>query len=316
LRIERAVIEVNGGCNYSCDMCPQSSPGRSKHFLKKMSVPMFERVVAECAEKGLEVVNLEGSGEATLNRNLPEYIRIVKKYGAKAYIFSNGYRVEGDFMREIVDAGIDLFRFSVIGYDQMSYMTWMNTDAFNRVRNNAFEMQQYINKVGAESVVGSYHLILDDNNIEHEVEQYKNNFVDVVGSAADIWKMHNWSGVYNPDYAREGKKKTCGRPFSPDIVVRAGGLDGKSGAVHPCCQVLGNDEDAVLGHISENTVEEIWYGKEYEALRESHRTGNYTSYCDGCDFLIDDPEVLVWTNADAHTHKMKGTSFNLADYRF
>ena len=28
------------------------------------------------------------------------------------------------------------------------------------------------------------------------------------------------------------------RPFSPDIVIRAGGLDGKTEAVSSCCQVL------------------------------------------------------------------------------
>jgi MoaA/NifB/PqqE/SkfB family radical SAM enzyme len=316
MKIDRAVIEVNGGCNYSCDMCPQSSPGRSKNFLKKMPLDLFEKVVAECAEKGLQVVNLEGSGEPTLNRNLPEYIKIVKKYGAQAYIFSNGYRMEGDFMKRVVDAGIDLFRFSVIGYDQLSYMTWMKTDAFNRVRDNAIKMQEYIRDTGASTTVGSYHLILDEKNIDFELEQYRQNFVDPVGSSADVWKMHNWSGVYDPEYERAGQKKTCGRPFSPDIVVRAGGLDGQLGAVHPCCQVLGQDDVAVLGHVSNQTVEEVWYGEAYEKLRQDHRDGNYPSFCEGCDFLIDDPEVLVWTNDNGSLHKMKGTSFNLDDYRF
>ena len=42
--IKRAVIEVNGGCNYSCQMCPQSIPGRSKDFLKKMNIKMFQNI--------------------------------------------------------------------------------------------------------------------------------------------------------------------------------------------------------------------------------------------------------------------------------
>ena len=37
-KIKRAVIEINGGCNYTCAMCPQSDPGRDKGFLKKMSL--------------------------------------------------------------------------------------------------------------------------------------------------------------------------------------------------------------------------------------------------------------------------------------
>ena len=38
VKIDRAVIEVNGGCNYSCTMCPQDmrTGGRDKRFLKKI----------------------------------------------------------------------------------------------------------------------------------------------------------------------------------------------------------------------------------------------------------------------------------------
>ena len=44
VKIDRAVIEVNGGCNYSCTMCPQDmrTGGRDKRFLKKMNLLEFE----------------------------------------------------------------------------------------------------------------------------------------------------------------------------------------------------------------------------------------------------------------------------------
>ena len=99
------------------------------------------------------------------------------------------------------------------------------------------------------------------------------------------------------------------------MVIRAGGLDGQSGAVHPCCQVLGRDDEAVLGHTSQNTIEEIWNGEQYQALRDMHTNGNYPSYCEGCDFLVDDPEVLVWSNYNRDLYKMYGTDFDLNDYR-
>ena len=102
--------------------------------------------------------------------------------------------------------------------------------------------------------------------------------------------------VYDNKDKRNGKVKTCGRPFSPDVVIRAGGLEGHRGAVAPCCQVLGRDEEAVLGHTSVNTIEEIWNGPKYTELREQHTSGNYPDFCKDCDFLLDDPEVLVWTN--------------------
>lgn len=293
---DRAVVEINGGCNYTCAMCPQTNPGRDKSFLKKMSLDTFEDVIKQTKPN---VVNLEGSGEATLNSNLPRYIEIVKKYGAKAYIFSNGYKMHGQFMRDCVDAGLDFYRFSIIGYNAEKYQEWMNSPWFEMVLNNMYTMREY----ATDCMVASYHLILDNDNIEYEKEQYLNLSK---GGAVEIWKMHNWSGVYESD--RQGQKRSCGRPFSPDVVVRANGV------VHPCCQVLGRDVEADLGNVHENTLEEIINGERYEALREGHRTGNWPSYCQDCDFLIEDPEVLVYSNY-AKENIMNGASFSLADFK-
>ena len=321
--IDRAVIEVNGGCNYSCSMCPQDvrTGGRHKDFLKKMTLQEFEDNVADCAQHGLRVVNLDGSGEATLNRNLPKYIEIVKKYGAKAFIFSNGYRMEGEFMRACVDAGLDFYRFSWIGSNAELYDRWMYNRIggdFGSTWDKVRKMQEYVVESGSECVVSTYHLMTAHSQeaFNMELESYK-RIVNTLGVKTEIWKMHNWSGVQDITEvgARKGEKKTCGRPFSPDVVIRAGGLDGQRGAVHPCCQVLGRDEEAVLGHTSENTIEEIWEGEAYSKLRDDHRSGNYPSYCNDCDFLVDDPEVLVYTNHERDLMKMHGTDFNLRDYQ-
>jgi len=319
MKIDRAVIEINGGCNYSCQMCPQAKgadgkPGRHKDFLKKMSLEEFEKNVADCAKHGLRVVNLDGSGEATLNRNLPEYIKIVTKYGCESVIFSNGFNMSGQFMRDCVDAGLTFFRFSIIGSNPSQYLTWMNSMNFVTVIENAKEMVAYVKESGANCKVGTYHLITDTKYQDEQLEQYK-AIVEDIGCVTEIWRMHNWSGVYKPLYNREGEKKTCGRPFSPDVVIRAGGLDGQRGAVAPCCQVLGRDEEAVLGHTSENTIEEIWYGEEYTKLRDQHTSGDYPDYCKGCDFLIDDTEVLVYTNHGRSRYHMYGTEFTLNEYR-
>jgi hypothetical protein len=83
MQIDRAVIEINGGCNYTCQMCPQTTEdgktgARGKNWTGKMPLTDFENYVAQCAEAGLNVVNLDGSGEATVMRDLPKYIEIVE----------------------------------------------------------------------------------------------------------------------------------------------------------------------------------------------------------------------------------------------
>tara|TARA_Y100001938_G_C8080520_1_gene428751 strand:- start:401 stop:1318 length:918 start_codon:yes stop_codon:yes gene_type:complete len=303
---KRAVIEVNGGCNYSCAMCPQSSPGRSKNFLKKLSLENFHTVLKQIGK--VECIQLEGSGEPTLMSNLPDYISLARKYSDNVNIFTNGFRLKGDYMKRCVDAGLSLARFSVIGYDKITYIKMMNIDAFDLVKQNAIEMRNY------GGSVASYHLIINQQKEEWEIEQYKNNFINPVQSQAMIWRQHNWSGSYDNPYKRKGIRKTCGRPFANEITVRAGGLNGKWGAVHPCCQVLGNDDDAVLGHVQDENVIDIFEGDLYNTLRKAHKNETFDdiSYCKDCDFLVDDSEVLVFnTVSDFKLRQMLSTTVKL-----
>ena len=306
LSIKRAVIEVNGGCNYSCSMCPQSSPGRSKNFLKKLSLENFYIILEQLGK--VETIQLEGSGEATLMSDLPDYISLARKYADNVNIFTNGFRLRGDYMKRCVDSGLTLARFSIIGYDKYTYKQMMNIDAFELVKQNAIEMRDY------GGTVASYHLILDQTKEEWEIEQYRLNFIDPVQSQAMIWRQHNWSGVYDNPYKRKGLRKTCGRPFADEITIRAGGLGGKWGAVHPCCQVLGRDDEAVLGHVQEQPIIDIFNGDLYNKLREAHISNEFDtiSYCKDCDFLIDDNEVLVYnTVPDFKIRQMLSTTVTL-----
>jgi hypothetical protein len=220
---------------------------------------------------------------------------------------------------DCVDAGLDFYRFSWVGYDVKAYDKWMYNrigGSFMNTWDKVKAMREYVIDTKSDCVVATYHLITDNDNEAFELEHYK-KIVEQLDVKTEIWRMHNWSGVtdISETGVRTGVKKTCGRPFSPDVVIRAGGLDGQSGAVHPCCQVLGRDEEAVLGHTSKNTIEEIWEGEAYSGLRDAHRSGDYPGYCNDCDFLVDDPEVLVYTNHERDLMKMHGTEFDLNDYR-
>lgn len=312
MKIDRAVIEINGACNYSCSMCPQNI--REKSFKTMMPLDQFQRLVEECVEHDVKVINLDGSGEATANPDFVEYIKIVKNYGIKCVVFSNGLNMHGSMMRKAVDAGLDFFRFSLIGYNPHIYKRWMGKDNFYRIVANIVEMKRYVDKTNARCDVAVYSLINDPYTVQNEVESYR-KLLEPYDIKIEIWKMHNWSGVYDNDDKRRGEKRTCGRPFAPEITIRAGGINGHTLAVHPCCQVMGNDQNAVLGHLDDTSIIDVWNGEEYEKLRRGHETGDFPDYCKNCDFLLEDPEVLVYTNYGRRINKMIGTEFELEDYK-
>jgi len=322
MELERAVIEVAGGCNYSCDMCPQKDNGRGWEFTKLMPLDMFEDILDQITPKyGHPVINLEGSGEPTLAKKLPKYIEAVTKRGCKSFMYTNGSFLTGHFMEDCIDAGLDFVRFSCIGYNAEKYEQWMCKPWFNKLKDHATETRDYIDKSGSKCEVSSYHLILDNDNIEYEIEQYQKNFIDPVGSIGYIWKMHNWSGNYQPLYVRDPKnRRSCGRPKAPEVTIRAGGLGDHKGAITPCCQTMGppNESKSVLGHLDDHSFDEVFFGNKYNELRKAHEEGRFDDidYCKNCDFLYEDPEVLVWSNdPEAKIDRMLGTNFSLGDYK-
>ena len=323
LKLQRIVMEVFGGCNYTCQMCPQSNPGRGKNFTRKMSLKEFERVLDMIVPKyGKPIINLEGSGEPTMAKDLYDYVKAVKKRGLKCYMYCNGARLKGDFMKKVIDANIDFIRFSMIGYNPKVYQKWMDIDNFNLILSNIIETKKYVEHVNSGCQLSTYHLITNNDQMAFEVEEYKKNIISKTQSLAYIWKMHNWSGNYENKNARtKTARKSCGRPNAPELTVRAGGSANRTAAVVPCCQTLGppNEEKSILGHLDKQSFEEVYFGEKFNDLRKAHNEKDFDriDYCKDCDFLYEDPEILIWTNdKTAKVNHMLGTDddFILTDY--
>ena len=259
---------------------------------------MLDKIVPKY---GKPIIGLSGSGEATMAKNLAEYVRAVKSRGLVAFMYCNGARLKGKFMNDVIDAEIDFVRFSFIGYNKEKYLKWMDVDNFDLIMSNIKETIEYIKKTNSKCNISTYHLITNNDQIETEVKEYK-KIISELGCESYIWKMHNWSGNYknekNP--RAETNKRSCGRPFAPELTIRAGGDLGRTAAVVPCCQTLGppNEAKSILGHLDKQTFEEVYFGKKYEELREAHNEKDFDQieYCKNCDFLYEEPESLVWTN--------------------
>lgn len=308
IRIKQLDLELNGGCNYKCEMCPQAE-GREKEFLKKLPSPVLEKIVDDAMQYGLEAVSLHGSGEPTLNADMPDMVRAIKQRGLQCISFTNGLKLDEKLSRNLIDAGIDVLRISAIGSDRESYHRWMSMDAYEQVRDNVRRFQELAAEAGGKSEVHLYHLVTDVENRDTEVAAYQTNWIDYTGAFGEIWLMHNWSGGYDSPYDRTNltaspAKRSCGRPFSELLQVRAGGHGKQHGAVVACCMVLGKDASAVLGHLDNESIADVVGGAAYEELRAAHRDGRFDdiSYCEGCDQLYDLPESLVWSNIPGRTY--------------
>ena len=307
-------MEINGGCNYKCQMCPQAV-GREKEFLKKLPFDVFEKVIDDGMQYGLQTVTLHGSGEPTLNRDFPEYVRAVKDRGLTCISFTNGKKLTEELSHRLIDAGIDVLRLSCIGYNKATYEDWMAGGDYNLVRENAKRFCDMAK--GTPTQMHINHLIINQEEVEYEVRQYRENWGQYTGAFSEIWLMHNWadSDKVKLNYHRKGTKRSCGRPFAPLLQVRAGGLGGSRAAVVACCMVLGQDSKGVLGHLDHNTIEEVVSSPAYEELRKAHREGRFDDIevCKNCDQLYDTPEALVWSDIPGREYQQ---SKNLSTLNF
>ncbi len=306
-QVKQINLEMAGGCNLKCPMCPQSS-GREKEFLKRLPLEEFRKIIDQAIPLGLQYVNLSGSGEPLLHNQLEDAIAYLAERGLTSMIYTNGTRLTPERFERLCRAGLTVCKVSCQGWDRESYAKWMSADAFDQVRGSLKTCVALLKEKGYKTYLQTNHLIHDYEQREYQKQQYIANWPEYLGVEAEIWLEHNWSGQYKDAIPREAlfqrTKRSCGRPMGSVIEIRAGGLEGKYGAVVPCPFVLGQDSKAVLGHTQDTPLAEILNGKPMQALRDAHLRSDFDSvdYCKNCDQLYEVQEALVWTNIPGRTY--------------
>jgi len=310
--IKQISLEMAGGCNLKCPMCPQST-GREKEFLARLPLEEFRRIIDQAVPLGLKFVILSGSGEPLLHTGLEEAVAYLTQRDIATLIYTNGTRLTPERFERLCQAGLTVCKVSCQGWDRESYAKWMSVDAFDQVRAYLKAAVEIIKAKGYHTLLQTNHLIHDYTQLDYEKTMYLKNWVEYLGVKGEIWLAHNWAGQYgNEGVDREHtfqnrRRRSCGRPLAPVVEIRAGGLGGKHGAVVPCPYVLGMDSKGVMGHTEETPLLEIVNGEPMQALRKAHLTGDFDAfdYCRNCDQLLDVQESLVWTNIEGRTY---GTS--------
>lgn len=303
--IRQINLEVFGGCNLACPMCPQGmEDGREKDFKKTLNFELFQKIIDQAIPKGLKFVNLSGSGEPLLNKHLETFIKYLSDKSIETMIYTNGQLLNEKRFEDLCNAGLTVLKVSCMGWDRESYKKWMSVDTFEKTRSVLKNCIKLSKDKKFKTILQTNHLIQDYDKKDYQLDLYLKNWVDYLNVQAEIWLAHNWSGIYDEekisrkDKFKNKRLRSCGRPLGEVIEIRAGGLGKSKGAVVPCPNVLGHDSTAVLGHLDENNLMDVVNGKKYKDLRKKHIEKNFDQidYCKNCDHIYDVPESLAWTN--------------------
>src|SRR5260370_40854111 len=127
LTLPRSIyIEPTSRCNELCQQCPRTLLSREDD--RDLSFEDFRYIVDQFPE--LERVVLHGLGEPLLNKDLSQMIRYLKARGIYVLFNSNGILLNAKRGQELIDAGLEEYRLSMVDARRARYARVLDVDAF------------------------------------------------------------------------------------------------------------------------------------------------------------------------------------------
>lgn len=282
LKNKQIIIETTNICDAHCVICPRE---KFTQRLQAMDMGLFRKIIDDAAQYELESIDTCGFGECFLDKDIFNrfaYIR-EKMPQAKIFVSSTAFHMDESKWEDVIKY-IDILKLSIYGYSQETY------EAFHRGKVKHFDSMKNIlgfldHKNGHPYTIGLF--VQTDVN-RHE----KDAWIDMWEPKLDevfVWEPHNWVSGRSYRQIDHARQTTCGRPGNGPMYVHA------SGHVSPCCWDI--NREILLGNLNDQTIEEVYKGDAYRALREAHRNENFTDYiCRNCDQTNYNPDVLLYAN--------------------
>jgi radical SAM protein with 4Fe4S-binding SPASM domain len=282
-------IESTNYCNLKCVMCPRGEPDLMERPLGNMPDDVFMKIV-----KGwqfyTEPVWLHLFGEPLMHPRLFEQIAMARTAGVPNIgISSNATLLNEKNAQKILDSDLDTIILSIDGCTKETYESVRKSPAFTyeEVRANVhrfFKMKLEQGKAKPYTIVQM--IVMEETRQEQDgfkEEWQQSGASEVLFKQYTVWgdqsDEHSFAGLAPTEIrahleAVRPRPHPCHHMWSTCVVA----WDGR---VLPCCF----DFDAVMtmGDLRTQSLEEIWNGEKYQALRAAELAGtNDSPLCRNC----------------------------------
>jgi MoaA/NifB/PqqE/SkfB family radical SAM enzyme len=280
-------IELTGRCNYACAFCARSMKLRDQ---KDMDRGLFERLLLEMREAGVEEIGLFYLGESFLVKWLPEAIWFAKHEAKFPYVFltSNASLSTPGKVKACMAAGLDSLKWS---------LNYADAEQFVEVaRVKPVFFQRMIDNIklahGIRADFG-YNCGLYASYIQFDGEQAKRMAarVDEIRPYVDEvygLPLYNQAGFVTAEEEARGWAPTAGnrgrvgalRDPLPCWALWSGHIttDGKLSA---CC--FDHDDSFAMADLTEHSFLDAWNSQAFQELRAAHLEKRVDgTVCEGC----------------------------------
>jgi len=253
-------LETVSRCNLKCPMCPTIT----QEFLDKrvtpfkrgqMNLDLAKKIIDEVAGK-IYSLRLSWIGEPTLHSKLIEIAKYAKKKNIKEISFlTNGYKLNMDYFKKLVDAGVDLITVSIDGMDEV-YNKIRYPLKFDETLQKLTDIANFKKKNNLEKPLIKIQGVWPA--VKESPERFYNTFkplVDLIAFNPLIDYLHNDKDiVYEDDFA-------CPQHYQRIVI-------GSNGKAAMCSSDDFMDID--IGDANKKSIHQIWHGKLFSNVREKH----------------------------------------------
>lgn len=269
-------IESTNICNAKCVFCPRDEMHRRQGV---MSVELFRKIVDECAALGITHVRMHNYGEAFIDRKLVDKVRYAKERGIREVgVITNGSLMTDEVARGMIEAGLDAINISVDASGREVFESTRIGLKYDTVIANIERLVRIRAELGRSRPKLILSFVRQNNSADEQafIEHWRR-----VADKIHITDLHNWAGTLN---TRSDVNYPCYRPWLTFTVL----WDGR---VSLCCADF--DGHTILGDLTSSTIQEIWNGEPYRAVRAEHLESGGPDICRNCDLPRKDSPLWI-----------------------
>lgn len=271
-------VDPSSACNFKCKFCPNGDIDlirKTGRWQGSMDMNIYRKIINDLKEfdEPLKVLRLYKEGEPFLNKNFADMVSYAKKTGIAQSIdtTTNGYLLDPERIKPVLDAGIDRINISVDGLSDNQFFEFVGVRVdFDKFVNNIRKMYE---------IKGSCEICIKMAG-DFLSEEDKQKFYTIFGNYADRIFIENiapcWpefdvqdrlgvamdKGIYDQPI---GEVNTCPYIFYSMSV-------NSDGTVSLC--FLDWTRKLLVGDVRKESLKKIWDGEAIFKHRYEHLLGN------------------------------------------
>lgn len=268
-------VEPADFCQLSCPQCPV---GRSqRHKGNYLNSELFHSLVEQIREQVFHLI-FYFQGEPTLNRNLPEMIRLAHDAGIYTSTSTNGQAITRVMAFEIVQSGLDKIIFSIDGTTQNVYQNYRSGGNLQKTIDAVTFINECKKELNSFTPVVELQFIVFKSN-EHQMGDMKKLAVQLGANllkfkSAQIYDVENIGNLASsvPKFSRYKRNKNGTYSIKykqPNHCFRlwSGGVVNTKGDLLPCC--FDKNSNYSYGNLNNESLKNVYNNGKSATFRNS-----------------------------------------------